>query len=162
MHLAVAKNLSVRATVTREFGRCYPDNGTGYDPGIQFASFVSGGVPPYTYFWNFGDGSPLGSGSSVNHTYGYYSTFELSLTVRDPLSDVGWSNITATTYPPPGCPVAVTPYTVPLTWERFGLGVATILAIVASAITLGVRRHTLRRAGGLGPNLPNKSPEDEP
>jgi len=58
-----------------------PQNPT---PGIQvsFNAVSSGGVPPYSYTWNFGDAS-TGSGSSPTHSYSTKGTYTVSLTVKD-------------------------------------------------------------------------------
>lgn len=50
---------------------------------VSFVSKVSGGTSPYTYDWNFGDGSPLDSASNVSHTYATIGTFTATLTVTD-------------------------------------------------------------------------------
>jgi hypothetical protein len=46
------------------------------------ASPASGGVPPFTYLWNFGDGE-AGAGSSVSHLYTNTGTFTATVTVTD-------------------------------------------------------------------------------
>jgi len=58
-----------------------PQNPT---PGTQvsFNAAASGGVPPYSYTWNFGDGS-TGSGSSPTHSYSTKGTYTVRLTVKD-------------------------------------------------------------------------------
>ncbi len=50
-----------------------------------FSGSASGGVSPYTYAWNFGDGN-VGSGASVTHTYASVSTYTATLTVSDSAS----------------------------------------------------------------------------
>jgi PKD repeat protein len=49
---------------------------------VQFSSSVSGGVPPYTYSWDFGD-STGGTGNQPVHTYFNPGTFYATLTVGD-------------------------------------------------------------------------------
>jgi PKD repeat protein len=47
-----------------------------------FTSAAGGGVPPYTYLWNFGDGNTSAE-SSPSHRYTNYGTFAASCTVTD-------------------------------------------------------------------------------
>jgi len=49
---------------------------------VTFTASASGGITPYSFGWNFGDGS-TGTGSTVNHTYGTAGTFTITLTVKD-------------------------------------------------------------------------------
>lgn len=46
------------------------------------ASPASGGVPPFTYAWNFGDGE-MGAGSSASHLYKNTGTFTATVTATD-------------------------------------------------------------------------------
>lgn len=53
---------------------------------VAFSVGASGGVTPYTFQWNFGDGSSLGFGSSISHLYTTPSTgsgFLVNATVTD-------------------------------------------------------------------------------
>ncbi len=53
---------------------------------INFNSNLSTGVVPgATYIWNFGDGSPNGSGSVINHGYSTISTYTVTLIVNNNL-----------------------------------------------------------------------------
>jgi len=54
---------------------------------ITFTATPVGGVMPYTFNWNFGDGS-TGSGSSVTHTYSTARPYLVSLTVTDSASPI--------------------------------------------------------------------------
>ncbi len=49
---------------------------------ISFSASVSGGLPPYTYSWAFGDGS-TGIGAAPNHTYASSGVFDVIVTVQD-------------------------------------------------------------------------------
>ena len=48
---------------------------------IDFTATVLTGTAPFTYTWNFGDGSPLGSGNPVSHSYSVDGTYDVTLTV---------------------------------------------------------------------------------
>ena len=80
--LFLIPNVSAAVTVTA----C---NASTYSPwagfSVSFTSTVSGGTPPYTYYWDFGDG-----GSSIqanpSHTYVTYGDFNIRLTVTDSTS----------------------------------------------------------------------------
>lgn len=49
---------------------------------VQFTSTVQGGVPPYSYLWNFGDGSTSTS-ANPSHTYDAAGTFYPIVKVTD-------------------------------------------------------------------------------
>jgi PKD domain len=49
---------------------------------IIYAAIVCGGSPPYSYHWDFGDGT-TGTGGEVSHTYTTSSTYTVTLTVTD-------------------------------------------------------------------------------
>ena len=57
-----------------------------------------------SYAWNFGDGTPPGSGVAVNHLYQAAGTFTAALTVRDNRGATASTTrvITVTVGPPPG------------------------------------------------------------
>ncbi len=50
-----------------------------------FTVGVSGGIPPYTYFWDFGDGPPPGTSTDASPVYDYTGngTFEAVVVVTD-------------------------------------------------------------------------------
>jgi len=49
---------------------------------ITYAAIVCGGTPPFSYHWDFGDGT-TGTGGGVNHHYTPSSTYVVTLTVTD-------------------------------------------------------------------------------
>src|SRR4029077_21232751 len=50
---------------------------------ITFTATVNGGASPYTFSWNFGDGSALGATNPVSHVYATKGTFTVTLTITD-------------------------------------------------------------------------------
>jgi len=68
-------NVTGNATATRTCG----------PPGTEvcFTGTAQGGSPPYTFTWNFGDGSAPGSGVAPCHTYAAAGTYPVTLTVMD-------------------------------------------------------------------------------
>jgi parallel beta-helix repeat protein len=60
---------------------------------VRFSGSASGGKPPYTYSWDFGDGLS-GTGQYIFHIYSGPGTYFAALTVRD---SVGTENITSVT-----------------------------------------------------------------
>jgi len=72
--------------------------GTGFSATIRYDNYYSevlpfdvhfwvelspGGVAPYTYSWNFGDGSPVDTTETPTHTYASVGTFTVTLLVTD-------------------------------------------------------------------------------
>jgi len=51
--------------------------------GISFTNQSSGGVQPYTFQWNFGDGSTTSTLQNPTHTYSSPGTYSVTLTVKD-------------------------------------------------------------------------------
>jgi PKD repeat protein len=59
-------------------------NATGPAPlTTQFTASAANGQPPYTFDWNFGDGSEGASGQSVSHTYTASGEYTAILAVSD-------------------------------------------------------------------------------
>jgi hypothetical protein len=88
-------------------------NATSYANGtIVFTAGASGCVPPYTFLWNFGDGTYSNS-PSVIHVYSDTGNFSGSLTTRDSAGHMGisyfciettdWPTLTGGLSSSPGC-----------------------------------------------------------
>ena len=57
---------------------------SGWPPfDVSFSGEAEGGEPPYSFSWNFGDGSPSVTGQNVAHTYTFLGRFTWTLTVSD-------------------------------------------------------------------------------
>ncbi len=63
------------------------DKTTGTAPlAVAFAGSASDGTPPYTYEWDFGDGSAHASAQNPGHTFTAAGDYAVSLTVNDSAS----------------------------------------------------------------------------
>jgi PKD repeat protein len=62
---------------------------------VGFSGSATGGTPPYSYAWNFGDGG-LSSAQNPAHSFSSAATFTVALTVTDSLdaTSVAWANVT--------------------------------------------------------------------
>ncbi len=70
---------------------------TGNAPlNVSFAGSAQGGTAPYTYSWNFGDGS-TSTAQNPSHTYSAAGTFNATLTVTDSSSPAKTATAVATT-----------------------------------------------------------------
>ena len=59
-----------------------PSSGLTVGQPASFAASVSGGTSPYTFNWNFGDGTTA-SGNPVNHSFNMPGTYTVTVTVAD-------------------------------------------------------------------------------
>jgi hypothetical protein len=58
-------------------------NGDTAPATFLFEADAQGGTGPYTYSWDFGDGSPQGNEQFIHHTYEQAGTYIVTLTVTD-------------------------------------------------------------------------------
>jgi PKD repeat protein len=72
---------------------------------IEFDSIVTGGIPPYEYLWDYGDGNTSSGDPHPTHNYGNAGNYTVMLTVTDSeddtASDTTWTYINA----PPKTPI---------------------------------------------------------
>lgn len=61
---------------------------------ISFTGDVSGGVSPYTFEWDFDDGSPMSTDQNPTHEYDEVGTYEVLFTVEDDNGCVGTDTVT--------------------------------------------------------------------
>jgi PKD repeat protein len=88
---------------------------TGNAPlSVSFTGSATGGTGPYSYSWNFGDGSATSTLQNPSHTYSSACTCTATLTVTDTAAPAktATSNVTITASPiagtPPGAPTGLT------------------------------------------------------
>lgn len=105
---------------------------------VGFYSNVSGGVPPYTYDWNFADGCTCRYSQNATHTFVKVGTFDVRFTATDHANDSTrrWVNVTvcdpngSTCLPPPHPPAPPAQKPTPADWAI----VAGATALVALAV----------------------------
>jgi PKD repeat protein len=68
---------------------------------VAFTGTGTGGTPPYSFSWNFGDGSATSTAQNPSHTYNTAGNFTATLTVTDSASPVHTATATV--------PISVTP-----------------------------------------------------
>jgi len=61
---------------------------------VSFTGTASGGTAPYTYSWNFGDGTPTSSTQNPSHTFTTAGTYPVTLTVHDAASATATASTT--------------------------------------------------------------------
>ncbi len=81
-----------RATLTA------PPSGRDAPYDANFSASVGGGIPPYNFAWDFGDGSQ-GAGGSVSHVYTMAGTFDVTVNVTDLTGQEELLNTTVVVYP---------------------------------------------------------------
>ena len=78
-----ALNLSLELSPLRVADAHGPYTGVVGQP-VQFTGSVIGDIPPpYTWFWDFGDGTPASTEQNSSHTYDHLGTYTVTLTVND-------------------------------------------------------------------------------
>jgi PKD repeat protein/outer membrane protein assembly factor BamB len=113
----------------------------------HLAATSSGGTPPYTDDWSFGDGSPVQHGPSVNLTYFSDGSYPITLTTND---SAGGSTTASTEFSVhlATCPVGThpLPHTTPqgglIAWEyALGAGIAAVVVLAVAGVVLWRRRR---------------------
>ncbi|HEY4020179.1 MAG TPA: PKD domain-containing protein [Pseudonocardiaceae bacterium] len=99
---AVGNPLTASASATPTSGQI-PVN-------VSFTGTATGGTPPYSYSWNFGDGT-TSTVQNPTHTYNTVGTFNASLTVTDSSGKTASSSVSISADPvagtAPGAPTAL-------------------------------------------------------
>lgn len=97
---------------------------------VTFVADVSGGVPPYTYVWDFGDGTPNSTLASPTHSFALSGNHTVSVTVHDSNGSSGTGSVTfILAYPP--CALRVVSLWVPFAVAAVIFGAAVAVFYVA-------------------------------
>jgi len=113
---------------------------------VTLSGSVIGTLTPFSYVWDFGDGSVRGSGASLGHTFAQPGNFTVTLTVMDAAGGADSSTIRVEATA--GVPGSRSPFpTVPV-----ALGVVAVLGVLGF-LFLWRRGRVKRRAGVKGRNL---------
>jgi PKD repeat protein len=68
---------------------------------FRFEAHVTGGTEPYTYSWNFGDGSQQGNEQTVLHTFDRAGTYNVRVIVTDSTARAASDSILVNVQEPP-------------------------------------------------------------
>ncbi len=71
---------------------------------VSFVGQGQGGSPPYTFSWNFGDGTPVSALQNPKHTYNASGGYTVTLSVKDREGNQSTSSLTITVGSPSGGP----------------------------------------------------------
>jgi PKD repeat protein len=132
--LAVSKNIATTFTYAPQT----PSNGTI----VTFAANTSGGIQPYSYMWNLGDGIIL-TGQTIQHVYRNAGTYNVTLTSIDKESHAAATSKTVsvtghTIQTTPPCMVCSTGQS--RLWIIL-VGGATAIMILAGVTSTFIKRH---------------------
>lgn len=81
-----------RVYVTADFS--FDNNNTCSGTIIQFTANPQGGTAPYTYLWNFGDGTPTSNTDNPTHSFTALGCTSTTFSVRLVITDAGGSQAT--------------------------------------------------------------------
>jgi PKD repeat protein len=109
---------------------------------VTFVGQAEGGVPPYGFTWNFGDGTPASTLQSPTHRFNVSGTFTVELNVVDAKGNRSTSSLTVTVGGPP------TPGSDSSGWLIAFVLAAGIAGVVTVAWGVDRARQQSRRAEG--------------
>ena len=95
---------SLTAVAPLSAAQIIPSTTSGSTPlTVRFGASQTGGLPPYSYSWVFGDGATNpGPGNDVNHTYTTAGTYTAQVTVTDSNGDFAGDSAVITVTDPTG------------------------------------------------------------
>lgn len=117
---------------------------------VSFSATETGGTPPFTVSWYFGDSTPDGAGANITHTYTVPGTFEAVLTVVDATGETVQELVGPIVIQPPlpggAGPAALPPAGGGPGWLFPALGGAGV-AVIVVAVLVELRQRRLREEG---------------
>jgi len=111
---------------------------------VTFYANVTGGVPPNTYVWDFGDGSVVSMSATPTHHYGRWGRFTANVTVTDSAGAQATGSASVDILQPP-CPLRREPLLGMPPIGETGLGFLIGGVVVLFLIGLVVYRRRIRR-----------------
>lgn len=111
---------------------------------LSLAASVTGGIPPYSYRWDFGDSSPTSTSPVVVHVYQYPGYYILHLTVTDAGGNesVAWAGFSV--YPDSGLQSQNSPYP-----YHVMISTGLTMGFAPLSVSYGINGY-----GGGGPSFP--------
>ena len=105
---------------------------------VTFTGSASGGTPPYTLVWDFGDGT-TGFGSTIRHAYTTQGSDTVTLTAKDSTGLTGGSSQVVTVSGPPDYTVSLNPTSLVVSLGGSGTAAVTLKSLngFAGSISLG-------------------------
>src|SRR2546428_103879 len=119
----------------------FVDGSTGIS--VNFTASVTGGTPPYTYHWDFGDGGQSDA-TNPTHTYATTGAYRVSVTV----TDAEGQSVTRT------FEFVVSLHSIPPSGGGTGLTPFVLAAAIAVAAAFAVLWWNERRKGRIPPDPP--------
>ena len=110
---------------------------------VSFSAQATGGSPPYTYAWDFGDGSASSAEQNPSYTYATDGNYNVVLTVTDSVSRTASdSHLAVNVGSQPGAPViagvvkAANPFRLKISGQNFLVGCSVFIGTQAAPQTV--------------------------